>query len=51
MIVEIYLRTDSTADVPLVEACFTLATTGVSAHPAGSVPTDSLDCTNQFLAL
>lgn len=47
MIVEIYLRTDSTADVPLVEACFTLATTGASARPAGSIPTDSLDCTSE----
>ena len=47
MIVEIYLRADATADVPLVEACFTLATTGAIAHPAGSIPTNSLDCTNQ----
>lgn len=47
MIVEIYLRTDATADVPLVEACFTLATTGANALAEGSVPTDSLDCTSQ----
>ncbi|MFP5487350.1 MAG: hypothetical protein ACLGHQ_03485, partial [Acidimicrobiia bacterium] len=47
MIVEIYLRTDATADVPLVEACFTLTTTGASARADGSVPIDSLDCTSQ----
>lgn len=47
MIVEIYLRTDATADVPLVEACFTLATTAASALAEGSVPSDSLDCSSQ----
>ncbi len=47
MIVEIYLRTDATFDVPVVEACFTLATTGATADTDGPVPTDSLDCTSQ----
>lgn len=47
MIVEIYLRTDATADVPLVEACFTLTTTAAITLADGSVPTDSLDCSSQ----
>lgn len=47
MIVEIYLRTDATFDVPVVEACFTLATAGAIADTGGPVPTDSLDCTSQ----
>ena len=47
MMVEIYLRTDATADVPLVEACFTLTTTAANALAEGSVPTDSLDCSSQ----
>lgn len=46
MIVEVYLRTDTTADVPLVEACFTLDTTGATALAEGSVPIEALDCTS-----
>lgn len=47
MIVEIYLRTDATADVPLVEACFTLTTAASNALAEESVPTDTLDCSSQ----